>query len=268
MTKKKDAVTAATNAGLGYALGPQPDGAVIVKIPDDFHLMVLRKAVEKQEKNSTAAGGTLSALADGDDPWLGQVQRALVKLGKLINAARSPANQIADTPIGKEIAEAAKAALAGEEPEPIDGRPGDVWAPTVPTPRPKINDLIVWPDSATDHIVAIEGYAPDSEAFAVVKGNGTALVVAHEPEPGSLVWRVRGALYQDATIPPSVAKDLPADDKLVSDAPKYENADDEPSASEPPKKTRSRVSAKPVNPAQRARNATHAGIGKGKRGGR
>lgn len=224
-----------------YTLGPQPDKAVIIRIPDDFHLMVLRKAVEKQEKNAQAATGTISALAEGDDELLDSTQRALSKLKNIIAGSRAPENQIADTPIGKELEMATKAALAGEPQEPIDGRPGEVWAPHVPKPRPKLGDVVVFADHSKAKIIEAVSWEADGECFGVQierEGGegGRMLVIAHVPQGDSeqpYVWRIRGALYTTPTIAPS-AGPLPEEstDKIsITDMPA-----DSPALAHPKKK--------------------------------
>lgn len=87
-----------------YRLGPQPDGAIVIRIRDDYDLVILRLACVKQEKNAVAAQGTVGVIADGEDSFLASAHRALTRLIKQLAAARAPANQIADTPIGKAIA--------------------------------------------------------------------------------------------------------------------------------------------------------------------
>lgn len=248
-----------------YALGPQPNGSIVLKIDSDFELMILRKAVEKQEKNSVAAGGTLSALAEGEDPFLDSVQRTLAKLKNTIARARAPENQIADTPIGRAIADNATAgevaanvdaAARGEKPEAIDGHPdGAVWSAHVPAPRPKLSQPIVHPGAGTPiGITEILGWDPSLGAFNVKAGNAEYGVVAHEPEAGKLEWRINNEEYATPRVyPTNVAPgnalldeaagsgSLADEDPLTADAPaSAEDADivDDTDESGEPRKVR------------------------------
>lgn len=298
------AKTKAEKAAKLYGLGPQPDGAIVVRIPTDFDLMVLRKAVEKQEKNAGAAGGTLSALADGDDPFLDKVQSTLGMLKNLIARARAPENQIADTPIGKAMA--ANAAEPSDdkadEAEPIDGHPaGAVWSSSVPRPRPKLGGNIVHPKGPAIGITEILGWSPELGAFNVKAGNAEYGVIAHEPAAGSLEWRIHNEDgYATPRVYPTSNTDaasglideaagsgaLVNDDKLTADAPtSTEDADivedtdagGEPTRRAPAKKSAAKKAAPPAakptarpagKPDQRARNASANGIGaRGKRPG-
>lgn len=242
MAKGKKGTATTLGEPRTYVLGPQADGSIVLRVGDDFDLMVLRKAVEKQEKNSQAATGTIGALAEGEDPFLDRVQRSLVRLKGVIARSRAPENQIADTPIGKELAAATKAALDGTKGEQIDGKPeGTWWAPHVPTPRPKLGDKVVWPNEAfasePSPITSIEGWDPTEEAFVVLVFDNTRVrVVAHSPAPGEVVYRVKGANYSDATVTPTAGDELiaatktDAIDPLLADAPTSSDEEDESTA--------------------------------------
>lgn len=247
-----------------YKLGPQDDGSIVIKVPDDFSLMVLRKAVEKQEKNATAADGTISALAEGDDPFLDRVQRTLLKLKGLIAGARAPENQIADTPIGKALAEATRSAVAGEKPEPVDGSTdGSVWAPSVPRPRPKVGQLVRYPTGQGVSIVSIEGHDESAPAGFKVKTTDDMIVaglVAHQ-EGEDIVWRMSADAdkYPTPLVKPNVADEL-----IAAASPASEKKADAKAAKAPAAKT-----AAPAKPApaaktggtkQRERNAQNAGL--------
>lgn len=258
-----------------YALGPQPDGSIILRIPSDFDLMVLRKAVEKQEKNSQAAGGTMSALAEGEDPFLDSVQRSLTKLKSTIAAARAPENQVADTPIGKEIAR--NKAEASEQGEQIEGQPDGVcWAPHVPKPRPRLGNLIRYPGGESVSVAQAIGFDDKPQAF-VVKGADDMQyeVVAHDTGT-STEWRIHGSADKYSTPrvepkPVSVGDELQEavsdDERLLRDAPPA-TADDEGEGTTASAPAAKRPSSKPPIPAkdrtaskaQRSRNAQNAGL--------
>jgi hypothetical protein len=275
-----------------YTLGPQPDDSIVLRIQNDFDLMVLRKAVEKQQKNAGAATGTVSALADGDDPFVDAVQRALDRLHKSIITSRAPDDQIADTPIGQAIR-----AAADEPREQIDGQPeGVTWAPDVPRPRPALGQMIEWPSGETFPIREVCGFDPVAGMFQVADGNAMRLaVVGHQPSADHAVtWRVATSdNYPTPTVAPSSRS--PGDDLVdaaqagtdnalwdgapgvedeeeggtpsgtdADDAPIGTGADGEPQAVAP--------ADKPKRPSggQRERNQRAAGVKPrgGKRGGR
>jgi hypothetical protein len=260
---KKDAA-AAPDAKL-YALGPQSDGSIVVRVPDDFALMCLRKAVEKQEKNATAADGTISALAEGDDPFLDRVQRTLGKLKALIAGARAPENQIADTPIGKALAEATRAATAGEQPEAIDGdTEGNVWAPHVPRPRPKVGQLVKYPTGQGVSIVLPTAYNDNAENGPIgfsAKTTDDMIVtglVAHQ-DGEDVVWRLSAdaSKYETPTVKPNVADELKAAANAAPIA--DEKVDAKPASKTAAKKTAAKTTPAKSS-AQRERNAQSAGI--------
>lgn len=172
-TKQSAAAATSSDAPL-YPLGPQSDGSIVLRVASDFDLMVLRKACEKQKKNATAATGTVSALADGEDPFIDAVERCLDRLLNAINRARAPENQIKGTPIGDAINE------AGSE-SSDDGRDGrtdggvessnDIethhggtrrWAEAIPRPRPKAGDVVQFPDDTVATIVDALGFKGDN----------------------------------------------------------------------------------------------------------
>lgn len=184
-----------------FDLGPQDDGAIVVRIPSDWHLMLTRKALEKQVKNSGAAEGTISALADGDDPFLDNVQRGLQDLVKLIAGARAPDKQLSGTPIG----EALKAAVTQDPAtsEQVSGMDDGVrWLDSVPTPRPQIGQMLRWPGGHVTSVGGVKGYDDERGAFVVddVEG-GEAMVLAHNAGDGTPEWRVFNRVL-DATAYP------------------------------------------------------------------
>lgn len=176
-TRARASSSASTASGdaTSYTLGPQDDGSIVVRIENDFDLMVLRKACEKQKKNATAATGTVSALADGEDPFIDAVERSLDRLISAIARARAPENQIKGTPIGDAINEAGAGDVAG------DGRTdGDVenasdaadenathhsgtrrWSNAIPRPRPKAGDRVQLPDGTQHEVVDALGFKGD-----------------------------------------------------------------------------------------------------------
>lgn len=287
----------ATKKQLGpYDLGPQKDGSIIVRIPSDSHLVTARKAFEKQAKNATAARGTISALKEGSDPMLDEVDAELADLIKCFAGAREPAKQMAGTPIGEALAAATAAATSGESQEQIDGaEEGTVWAPHTPKPRPRLGHLIVsGKGGAGIGITQIDGYNMETGAFEVRAGNATYGVVSHweklsDVDNGSarLVWRIRGENYStprvepnvDSNGPRTVAEDLTESAREGSAAAKADLAADandtdaagEPRTSAPPSKAAKKTAAKKAvatpakSSAQRDRNASANGLKGGKK---
>lgn len=278
-----DQTSAADNDGSTYSLGPQDDGSIVLRIPDDYHLMALRKAIEKQEKNAGAADGTLSALAEGEDPWLEKLKRALTRLRKVISTARAPENQIADTPLGKEMKRAAASnAPSGE----ADG--SSAWAAWVPKPRPKTDEPVVFADGTRATIFRALGFDSAAEAFDVFlnsenneESRAKVQVIAHL-DGESLVWRLKGALYDSATVPPHAGTFAEIEKLSQEEAPAQEEAPvgtdaaGEPQQVAPGNKARGgrkAAAAKKTatsSASQRERNRAHNGLAKGgkKRGGK
>jgi hypothetical protein len=173
-----------------YLLGPQEDGSYVLRIPDDYHLMILRKSLEKHDKNATAASGTLSPLFDGADPALEKAQRATEKMLKLVVQARAPENQVADTPVGKAIrGEVSDGEQPPPEPELVDGGNGETWHPDVPQPRPRLDQLVRHPSLATARIIKIHGHK-DGDVFSVeIENVGVVPVLAHwDQVAGRIEW--------------------------------------------------------------------------------
>lgn len=155
-TSTKPAATSAKT----YPLGPQRDGSVVLRVESDFDLMVLRKAVEKQQKNAGAAVGTVSALADGEDPFIDAVQRSCERLLKRINTARAPENQIKDTPLGREM-DRNRAETSGDRPVPQSDASDITWSKAVPEPRPTSADVVEFPGGGRAKITAVLGFVAD-----------------------------------------------------------------------------------------------------------
>lgn len=206
MAKRKTAVPPTTPKGVRtdgtmYALGPQQDGSYVIRFPDDFSLMILRKAIERHEKNVNAAGGTLSPLFDGPDVALQKAQQATAIVKNLIVMARSPEDQVSDTPIGDAIAEAnaragatsrgkTSSAASSAPREPVDGREdGTAWAAHVPHPRPKIGQYVRHPGGEASSVESIGGYDDTTSVFVVETSQGQVDVVAHQSPSGELEWR-------------------------------------------------------------------------------
>jgi hypothetical protein len=211
-----------------YALGPQTDGSVVLQIRDDFDLMILRKAIEKQEKNTTAALGTVGAIAEGDDPLLGRCLGALSRLKSVVARARAPENQIADTPIGKALAQAQQEAAkpaAERDAEQVDGEEdGIVWSAHVPKPRPRIGQLIRHPSGAGTSIIAAIGYT-DAGFEVLGADNAHYYVFAHEA-PGGVEWRLRGAGTNAYAAPNTNVPNTKPVDTLTADAPDVDDGDE------------------------------------------
>lgn len=191
-----------------YQLGPQDDGSYILRVADDSMLMTAITAFQKQKKNAIAAVGTMAALKPGmSDPLIAIVQRELDALVASFTGARTAENQIADTPIGKALAEATHAAQRGETGEPVDGSTdGSVWSPSVPRPRPEVGQYIRHPAGAAVSIATIDGYSEEMGAFSVRDTSDRAYVVfSHAPQPGALEWRLMGEPYPTPRI---IAPDL------------------------------------------------------------
>lgn len=202
-----------------YQLGPQEDGAIVIRIEHDFDLMIVRKALERQIKNAGAAVGTVSALADGEDPFIDAVQRSVERTLKIVNKSRAPANQLKDTPIGRAIAEGesrVKGAPAADAGTHHGGT--RAWAAAIPMPRPSSSDIVEFPDKTIADIVDAIGFKGDGltgsesdvelQALAdegklagafevVVQGRDTnVLVVFHDEANGKTrIWRVQGGEY-------------------------------------------------------------------------
>jgi hypothetical protein len=203
-----------------YALGAQGDGSVVLRVGTDFDLMVLRKAVEKQQKNAGAAVGTVSALADGEDPFIDAVQRSCERLLKTINASRSPANQIKGTPIGDEIA-AAESEGASTDADTHSGG-ARKWAPAIPAPRPIAGDVVQHPDGKVSTIVDALGFRGDglrgdedeaelqkladdgklTGAFMIVPADGPNVLVKHHDKN---VWRTAEGDYSSTPAANNIA---------------------------------------------------------------
>jgi hypothetical protein len=230
-----------------FALGQQDDGSIIVRLPDEFHRVILQKAIEKQHKNAGAAEGTIGALADGADPFLSRIKAALDALVQLIIGARPPGAQLDGTPIGAALANATLRS------DPI------TWAPHVPEPRPKVGDLVRWPTGQTESLIGVAGYDADLGAFAGASEETQFGSLVASPVAGE--WRLLTLLldYADAENAADVherAQDTAHDATVTSESGSVTDTSNTGAGNQsvtPPARKPS---------AQRERNAQRAGVGK------
>jgi hypothetical protein len=164
-----------------YALGPQPDGGIIIRIRDDFDLMILRKSVEKQAKNAEAAPNTVGAIVDGEDPLLAMANAALSRLKHTIYTARHPQRQLDGTPIGEAIA--SNGGVVDVAHEVIE------WADEVPRPRPRIGDTVDTVENGELAVAQVDNYVEIAKGFTVHTGSGRQMIVHAHLRDDGYVWR-------------------------------------------------------------------------------
>jgi hypothetical protein len=157
-----------------------------------------------------AATGTIAALKPGmSDPIIALVLRELEALKQSFVRARSGQLQIADTPIGQEMAANDKASEIDKRDaraarkttgEHVDGQPEGVnWAEHTPTPRPKLGDRVYTPHSKEGApITKINGFDESTQSFLVCTSGGDISYAVYKADTIERAWRVRGETYNDA----------------------------------------------------------------------
>lgn len=207
--------------------------AIILVIPDEEHRELLQAAIEKQNKNATAAKGTISALTKRDDPLLSRIIEGLTSLAQLVINVRPPSAQLDGTPMGEALRGIKDTGngTRGGEPETVGqvaartvanadasasrrgrgrGKQAEeiTWSDEVPLPRPRAGDKSVTPSGVETAIKSAISYDPERNAFRVMDVDDWDGLVVPAVEYGEVVpgvWHLVSFLldypFRDATAP-------------------------------------------------------------------